>query len=75
MSFETIYVALLEEGTDCWRPVLAEPIDSETYRIKGEIPEEEVWEFQPGDVVRCRAKTFSDGSSGLVPYAKVNDRA
>ena len=75
MSLETIYVALLQEGVDSWRPVLAEPIDTEMYLIKDEIPEEEVWEFQPGDVVRCRAKTFSDGSSGLVPYAKVNDRA
>jgi hypothetical protein len=32
----TIYVELLEEGTPCWRPVDAEYLGNELYRIVGE---------------------------------------
>jgi hypothetical protein len=33
-----IYVSLLDEGTDVWRPVAAEHIRDDIYRIVGEIP-------------------------------------
>lgn len=48
----TIYVRLLEEGTDVWRPVQALRIGSSTYEITRQpIPSDEIWSFQPGDVV------------------------
>jgi hypothetical protein len=47
----TIYVALLDEGTDCWRPVAAEHISADLFRIADEPPEDEQWEFQPGQIV------------------------
>ena len=37
----TIYVYLLDEGTDCWRPVSAEHFRDDVYRIKGEPPDPE----------------------------------
>jgi hypothetical protein len=68
---ETIYVGLLEEGTDCWRPVQAERVASNTYRIVDQdIPDDELWEFQPGDLVYCDFYRFSDGMR-LRAYAKV----
>jgi hypothetical protein len=66
-------VALLDEGTAVWRPVEASHEGGDRYRILGVNvdPENERWEFQPGDVVRCRETTFSGGSSGLVAFEKV----
>lgn len=59
----TIYVYLLDEGTDCWRPVSAEHIRDDVYQISGEAPdpENEKWEFLPGAVVRCRQQKLSGG--------------
>jgi hypothetical protein len=58
----TIYVALLDEGTDCWRPVEATDLGDSIFRIADqEIPEDEVWEFRPGEIVRCHEHAFADG--------------
>lgn len=65
----TIHVYLLDEGTDCWRPVSAEHIRDDVYRIVGEPPdpEDEKWEYLPGAFVRCRQQTLSGGDC-LVAY-------
>jgi hypothetical protein len=57
-----IYICLLEEGTDSWRPVQAVPIENDTYRIISENPdpEDERWQFTTGDLVRCIHKTLHD---------------
>ena len=62
-----IYVPLLDEGTDVWRPVAAEHIKDDIYRIVGEIPADERWQFVPGQVVRVRQQTLS-GSACLAAY-------
>ena len=69
----TIYVQLLDEGTDVWRPVSAELMSAEIYRIVGDAPDPatERWEFMPGELVRCRIQRLSDGDS-LVAYARAN---
>src|SRR5687768_15741407 len=56
-----IYVALLNEGVEVWRPVNAEILAPDIVRILEEVPEDELWEFQPGDVVHCRFRQFTDG--------------
>ena len=66
----TIYVALLNEGTDCWRPVTAERVSEGLFQIVDSQPEDEQWEFPPGQIVRCRERTFSDGR-GLVAFESV----
>jgi hypothetical protein len=58
----TIYVELLDEGTNCWRPVAAERLSEDTYRIVDMVPEGESWLFQPGEVVRCKERLFHDAS-------------
>jgi hypothetical protein len=59
---ETIYVALLDEGIDVWRPVEAERLPPDRYRILGPDydPEVERWEFEPGAVVTCRKERRGD---------------
>ncbi|WP_230531010.1 hypothetical protein [Microvirga roseola] len=63
----TIYVRLIGEGTDVWRPVRAEQITTDKYCILEEcVPPGETWEFQPGDVVKVRKHI---GQSGEFPVA------
>ncbi len=72
----TIYVYLLEEGTDVWRPVQAVPVENDTYRIVSLNldSEDERWQFTTGDVVRCIRKTLHDTKAKkcLVAVEKIN---
>jgi hypothetical protein len=62
----TIFVALMDEGTDVWRPVEAERISDDRYLLVGVCDtEDEVWQFSPGSVVRCEVHKFAGGESGL----------
>jgi hypothetical protein len=68
----TIYVELMEEGTPCWRPVDAEYLGNEPYRIVGKKQEDESWAFSEGDVVKCKLKAFQEGSPKLVAHERIN---
>lgn len=47
-----IFVELLHEGMQLWRPVIAQRNDDGTYVIwEQEIPEDEQWKFLPGETV------------------------
>jgi len=59
-AMETIYVALLDEGVDVWRPVEAQR-EGDLYRIVGVVPETEKWVFSPGSLVRCEQRELSEG--------------
>jgi hypothetical protein len=61
-----IYVGLLDEGVDVWRPVEAELVRPGVYRIVGQPPEDEDWQFRPGALVTCEEQKFEDGQTGLV---------
>jgi hypothetical protein len=63
----TVYVSLLDEGTEVWRPVSATR-DGDVFLILGPMPEEERWQFPPGSRVHCALKEFSDGTTHLVAY-------
>ena len=67
----TILVKLLDEAVDVWRPVDDEHFGGDKYRVLGQIPETEAWEFQPGDVVHCRSRDFADSGTGLVAFSRV----
>jgi hypothetical protein len=58
-----IYVALLDEGTDVWRPVQAKSLHGDVYRIVSENTDrqDEHWEFSTGELVRCVPKAFCGG--------------
>ena len=60
-----IYVRLLDEGVDCWRPVDARQTADDVFEIISENPDpgDERWEFNVGQSVRCQARQFSGGNS------------
>ena len=68
----TIYISLLDEGTDVWRPVSGERVFDKVYRITGTPPDDtEKWEFTTGDIVQCRVQKFATLERRLVAYKKV----
>ncbi|MCU0914158.1 MAG: hypothetical protein MUC88_06310 [Planctomycetes bacterium] len=61
---ETIYIAVLDEGTLVWRPVSALRVGPRTYVVllKPSFEYEgEEWEFPPGSVVVCEKQKRSRG--------------
>ena len=65
MSRAEIYIKLLDEGVDVWRPVLAEHLGGDSYQLIGKPPEGEVWPFAPGDVVRCEKRHLSEEGTDI----------
>ena len=68
-----VYVRLLDEGTDVWRPVRATASPDGTFRLlepDGYDPNAERWEFPPLTKVGCVTKKFTDGDEGLVAVAR-----
>lgn len=63
-----LFVALLDEGTDVWRPVQARELGRGRFRIIGAQADtrDERWQFPPGSIVNCEQRRFADGSSGRV---------
>jgi hypothetical protein len=41
-----VYVALLDEGTAVWRPIVAESVGAGLFRLFGPVPDGEAWEFE-----------------------------
>lgn len=69
---QVVYVKLLNEGVDVWRPVEAAALPDGTYRLKATEdydPELETWEFLPGSEVRCELRHLSGGPA-LVAVTK-----
>lgn len=58
-----IYVSLLEEGVDVWRPVQAVHLHDDVYRIVTQPYDRatEWWQFEPGDIVRCECVEAAGG--------------
>jgi hypothetical protein len=58
-----IFVSLLDEAVDVWRPVQAEHIRGKVYRIVDQPYDREIetWQFEPGDEVVCELTDASDG--------------
>ena len=71
----TIFVALLDEGVDVWRPVRARPLDHGLFRIVGVEADtsDETWQFPAGAIVRCEEKRFAAGTSGMVAVEQAEE--
>src|SRR5262245_2986956 len=65
---ETIYVWLPDEGVDVFRPVTAQHVQDDLYRIIDAPPEDETWEFKQGDTVRCRHRQLSGDGGKTTDY-------
>lgn len=60
---DEIFVSLLDEAVDVWRPVRAKHLQGSVYRILEQPYDRnvEVWRFGPGDKVVCELIDSSDG--------------
>jgi hypothetical protein len=58
-----IFVNLVGEGLNVLRRVRAEHLGRDFYRIIDDMPDNENWQFQPGQIVRCRKTKLSSGKS------------
>jgi hypothetical protein len=58
-----IYVALLDEGVEVWRPVQAELVNGDVYRIISQPYDRtiEAWQFEPGERVICKLIASNEG--------------
>lgn len=58
-----IYVPLLDEGVRAWRPVQAEHLHDNIYRIAKQPYDRviESWQFEPGETVLCESIESADG--------------
>jgi len=63
----TVFMPLLQEGTDAWRPVEVIPLEGAEYRVEGPMPDGEIWKFAPGSLIQIRWKKFADGRRRLIP--------
>lgn len=63
----TIYLNLVGSGISCLRAVKAEHLGQDFFKIVEQVPSGEAWEFQTGQIVRCRKRTLSSGKA-LVAY-------
>ncbi len=71
----TIFVRLVDEGVDVWRPVPARRLSEATYQLSdAPAPDDEAWSFQPGDIVVAEHRLL-DGvaSRELFAVARASD--
>ena len=71
-NIEPIYVKLLDEDIDVYRPVNAIKINDCIYKIidddqKAYQEDGEVWEFKKDDIVKCSYKNLSKGADKQKP--------
>jgi hypothetical protein len=60
MPLQTIYVELLEEGVNVWRPVEARAETDHIFRLPDQAPPGETWRLAPGTRVRCEYRQLAD---------------
>ena len=61
---ELIYIQLLKEGVEVYRPVSAYKLKDNVYKIQGRDiydPDNEQWEFLPDTYVYVENRTLSEG--------------
>ncbi len=63
-----IYMPLVAEGTDCWRPVRAVRVTEDVFEVIDQIAPDESWKFAPSSRVRCRRRVFTSGEAGLEAF-------
>jgi hypothetical protein len=72
-STERVYVRLLGEGTEVYRPVCAVRVGRDLARLAAPNdydPHDEEWEFEPGSLVRLGSRVL-EGTAVLVAVSLV----
>lgn len=62
-SRKCVFVKLLGEDVDVWRPVAAVHIANDTYELVDQPydRETETWQFEPGELIVCKPIEVSEG--------------
>ena len=69
----TIYIKLLNEGTNVYRPVPSLKKDDNIYEVLGKDiydSQDETWEFPPGSIVVCEWQKLSGGDCLVATFSK-----
>lgn len=69
-ALTTIHVNMIGQGISILRPVQAEHLARDIYRIVEAVPEGERWKYETGQAVRCRKQKLSSGKA-LVAFEEV----
>ena len=67
-----IYIYLLDQGVDVWRPTEGEMVADLIFKVlptDNYDPELEHWEFPPGSIVRCEKHILGDLGGNIVMVA------
>lgn len=72
-----VYVPLLNEDMDVWKPLNALHQKENIYKIVSEnsSPTDELWQYNLNDLVKCKTKKFEDGKVGLVAYEQLCNKS
>jgi hypothetical protein len=68
-----IYVRLISEGTEVFRPTKSLDLGNGIFKLEATIdydPEEEIWEFVPGSEVKGEFRPFESGQFLVAMSAK-----
>ena len=60
VGIETVYVELVDEGVQVWRPVRARS-EGEHFRVLSTAPDGETWRYPWGSLVSCALRDIGDG--------------
>ena len=72
-----IYIRVTGSRGPAWRPVEAERIEGDVYRITGSATPAsgESWEFASQDLVRCKPYELTDDDVVMVAFEKVGSES
>ena len=62
-----VYVELLDEGTQCWRPTSAVKVSGNVFVLTNENhdPDTEKWSVLPGSLITIEQQQTTNGSFGV----------
>ncbi|MGA8594218.1 MAG: hypothetical protein WB676_05680, partial [Bryobacteraceae bacterium] len=69
-ALATIHVNVIGQGISLLRPVQAEHVARDIYRIIEPVPEGERWRYGTGQTVRCRKQKLASGKA-LVAFEEI----
>ena len=70
----TIYIPLLEEGSPAARGTQAVTVENGLYKVlpvPDYNPEDEIWKFLPGSIVKCKEVRGASGKNILLAFEEV----
>ncbi len=70
---ETVYIKVLNERTEVWRPVECINQDDFIFLIPNDtkVPDTETWQFQPGARIQCGVRELTSNRKIIVAYSLV----